>query len=44
MNEQHIEDMITVLYDMIQDARSMPLASFYLVILEKIIHNFLFFY
>ena len=27
MNEQHIEDMITVLYDMIQDARSMPLAS-----------------
>lgn len=27
MNEQHIEDMITVLYDMVQDARSMPLAS-----------------
>ncbi len=27
MNEQHIEDMITVMYDMIQDARSMPLAS-----------------
>lgn len=27
MNEQHIEDMITVLYDMIQDARSVPLAA-----------------
>lgn len=25
MNEQHIEDIITVLYDMIQDARSVPL-------------------
>ena len=25
MNEQHIEDIITVLYDMIQDARSLPL-------------------
>ncbi len=27
MNEQHIEDMITVMYDMIQDARSMPLSA-----------------
>ena len=27
MNEQHIEDIITVLYDLIQDAKSMPLAS-----------------
>ena len=25
MNEQHIEDIITVLYDTIQDARSLPL-------------------
>ena len=25
MNEKHIEDIITVLYDMIQDARAMPL-------------------
>lgn len=27
MNEQHIEDIITSLYDMVQDARSMPLAA-----------------
>lgn len=27
MNEQHIEDMITVLYDMVQDARSVPLST-----------------
>lgn len=27
MNEQHIEDIITTLYDMIQDAKSVPLAS-----------------
>ncbi len=27
MNAQHIEDIITVLYDTIQDARSMPLAA-----------------
>ena len=27
MNEQHIEDIISALYDMIQDARSMPLAA-----------------
>ena len=27
MNEQHIEDLITTLYDMIQDAKSMPLAA-----------------
>ncbi len=27
MNESHIEELITSLYDMIQDARSMPLAS-----------------
>ena len=27
MNEQHIEDIITTLYDLIQDAKSMPLAS-----------------
>lgn len=27
MNGQHIEDIITVLYDTIQDARSMPLAA-----------------
>lgn len=27
MNEQHVEDMITVLYDMIQDAKSVPLSS-----------------
>ena len=26
MNEKHIEDIITALYDMIQDARAMPLA------------------
>ena len=25
MNEQHIEDIISALYDMIQDARSLPL-------------------
>lgn len=27
MNEKSIEDIITALYDMVQDARSMPLAS-----------------
>ena len=27
MNEQHIEDIITTLYDLIQDAKNMPLAS-----------------
>ena len=27
MNEKHIEDIITALYDMIQDARAMPLAA-----------------
>lgn len=27
MNEQHIEDLITVLYDMIQDAKSLPLGA-----------------
>ena len=27
MNEKHIEDLITSLYDMVQDARSMPLAA-----------------
>ena len=27
MNEQHIEDIITTLYDMIQDAKSVPLSS-----------------
>ena len=27
MNEQHIEDIITTLYDMIQDAKSMPLSA-----------------
>lgn len=27
MNEKHIEDIITALYDLVQDARSMPLAS-----------------
>ena len=27
MNEQHIEDIITTLYDMIQDARAVPLAA-----------------
>ena len=27
MNEQHIEDIITTLYDLIQDAKSVPLAS-----------------
>ena len=27
MNEQHIEDLITSLYDMIQDAKNMPLAA-----------------
>lgn len=27
MNEKHIEDIITALYDMVQDARSVPLAS-----------------
>lgn len=27
MNEQHIEDLITVLYDTIQDARSLPLGA-----------------
>jgi ATP-dependent Clp protease ATP-binding subunit ClpA len=27
MNEKHIEDIITALYDMIQDARAMPLGA-----------------
>ena len=27
MSEQHIEDIITTLYDMIQDAKSLPLAA-----------------
>ena len=27
MNDKHIEDLITTLYDMIQDARSVPLAA-----------------
>ncbi len=27
MNEKHIEDIITALYDMIQDARSLPLGA-----------------
>ena len=27
MNEQHIEDLITVLYDSIQDAKSVPLSA-----------------
>ena len=27
MNEQHIEDIISALYDMVQDARSMPLSA-----------------
>ena len=27
MNEQHIEDLITTLYDMIQDAKSLPLGA-----------------
>ena len=27
MNEQHIEDIITGIYDMVQDARAMPLAA-----------------
>ena len=27
MNQQHIEDIITALYDMIQDARSLPLGA-----------------
>ena len=27
MNEQHIEDIISALYDMVQDARAMPLAA-----------------
>ena len=27
MNEQHIEDIITTLYDTIQDAKSLPLAA-----------------
>ena len=27
MNEQHIEDLITVLYDTIQDAKSLPLGA-----------------
>ena len=27
MNEKHIEDIITSLYDMVQDARSVPLSS-----------------
>ena len=27
MNEKHIEDIITALYDLVQDARSMPLSA-----------------
>ena len=27
MNEKHIEDLITTLYDMVQDARALPLAA-----------------
>jgi phosphoenolpyruvate carboxylase len=27
MNEQHIEDIITTLYDMVQDARALPLGA-----------------
>lgn len=27
MNEKHIEDLITALYDMVQDARAVPLSS-----------------
>lgn len=27
MNEQHIEDIITAIYDLVQDARAMPLAA-----------------
>ena len=27
MNEKHIEDIITALYDLVQDARAVPLAS-----------------
>ena len=27
MNEQTMEDIISALYDMVQDARSMPLAA-----------------
>ena len=27
MNEKHIEDIITALYDMVQDARAVPLAA-----------------
>ena len=27
MNEQHIEDIITSLYDMVQDARALPLGA-----------------
>lgn len=27
MNEQHIEDIITALYDMVQDARALPLGA-----------------
>ena len=27
MNEQHIEDIISALYDMIQDARALPLGA-----------------
>ena len=27
MNEKHIEDIITALYDMIQDARALPLGA-----------------
>ena len=27
MNEKHIEDIITALYDLVQDARAMPLAA-----------------
>ena len=27
MNEKHIEDIITALYDLVQDARALPLAA-----------------
>ena len=27
MNEQHIEDIISALYDMVQDARALPLGA-----------------
>ena len=28
MNEKHIEDLITSLYDMVQDSRALPLAAY----------------